>query len=329
MSIQQTYLHPSADEMITEQSIRDNEAFPLLREIAHKYGLRVIDVSIPTSSHNNRLLLADEQGFVVASIWKDKSNETYNIRSVASQKDRGRHWEDRFTYYGKRISSLMKVVAKECLIPSDTTNAIKVMFDSQLRSCVQNISNDYGTIQKSTGGLDGDDIHMLLQIVLNNRSLESLSKESITKVKDTFDKYEQIDNIRVKRKEEMTAMFSKPIAVATYDNLGFMYGKLKLTPVYYSDRADDAGIAKVDIEIVENFRRLRDIEEVPELIPTLTMHKVYMQEKNVDYKFVGDSGLFPERAVGYVPELRVASFTDNERWGQTAILKSTWMLIHE
>jgi hypothetical protein len=323
------FLHPQAAHYVTEELILDNKAFPLLREITHKYALRVIDIGAETSSHNSRLLLADEQGFVVASIWKDKSNETYNIRSVASQKDRGRHWEDRFTYYGKRISSLMKVVAKECLIPSNTTDAIKVMFDSQLRSCVQNISNDYGTIGKSNSMFSGDDIHKLLQIVLNNRSLESLPKESIANIKDTFDKYEQIDNIRVKRREEMAAMFSKPIAVATYDNLGFMYGKLKLTPVYYSNRDDDAGVSKVDVEIVENFRRLRDIEEVPELIPTLTMHKVYMQEKNVDYKFVGDSGLFPEKAVGYVPELRVASFTDNERWGQTAILKSTWMLIHE
>ena len=323
------FLHPSADPIWTEEHIHQNAAFPLLREITHKYGLRVIDVAIPTSSHNNRMLLADEQGFVVASIWKDKSNETYNIRSVASQKDRGRHWEDRFTYYAKRISSLMKTIAKECLIPSDTTNAIKLMFGNNIRSCVQNISNEYGTIGKSNSMFSGDAIHELLQIVLNNRSIESLPKESIANIKDTFDKYEQIDNIRVKRKEEMTAMFSKPIAVATYDDVGFMYGKLKLTPTYYSSRVDDAGVSTVDVEIVENFRRLRDIEEVSELIPTLTMHKVYMQEKNSDYKFVGDSGLFPEKAVGYVPELRVASFTDNERWGQTAILKSTWMLIHE
>ena len=322
------FLHPNADPVWTEEHIHHNAAFPLLREITHKYGLRVIDVAIPTSSHNNRMLLADEQGFVVASIWKDKSNETYNIRSVASEKDRGRHWEDRFTYYAKRIPSLMKTIAKECLIPSDTTNAIKLMFGNQLRSCVQNISNEYGTIQKSSS-LSGDEIHDLLKIVLNNRSLESLSKESITIIKTAFDKYEQIDNIRVKRKEEMSEMFSKPIAVATYDDLGFMYGKLKLTPTYYSSRVDDAGVSTVDVEVVENFRRLHDIEEVSELIPTLTMHKVYMQEKNSEYRFVGDSQLFPERAVGYVPELRVASFTDNERWGQTAILKSTWMLIHE
>ena len=316
------FLHPNADPLLTEESIRQNNAFPLLREITHKYGLRVID-------SNAKMLLADDQGFVVASIWKNVTDETYNFRSVARQKDRGRHWEDRFTYFGKRIPSLMKTIAKEYLIPENTTQAIKLMFDSNIRSCVQNISNDYGTIGKSNNMFSGDDIHELLQIVLNNRNLESLPKESIANIKDTFDKYEQIDNIRVKRKEEMAAMFSKPIAVATHDELGFMYGKLKLTPNYYSHRADDAGIAKVDVEIVENFRRLHDIEEVSELIPTLTMHKVYMQEKNSDYKFVGDSGLFPEKAVGYVPELRVASFTDNERWGQTAILKSTWMLIHE
>jgi hypothetical protein len=323
------FLHPQAAHYVTEEQILDNKAFPLLREITHKYGLRVIDIGAETSSHKSRLLLADDQGFVVASIWKDKNDETYNIRSVMNQKDRGRHWEDRFTYFGKRLPSLMKTIAKENLIPSDTLSAIKNMYGANFRSCVSEISNGYGTIQKSTSGLDGDDIHSLLQIVLNNRSLESLSKESIAKVKDTFDKYEQIDNIRVKRREEMTAIFNKPIAVASYDNLGFMYGKIKLTPKYYSNRVDDAGISSVEIEIAENFKRLHDIEEVSELIPTLTMHKVYMQEKSSEYKFVGDSQLFPEKAAGYIPELRVAAFSDNERWGQTAILKSTWMLIHE
>ena len=316
------FLHPSANPLLTEESIHQNAAFPLLREITHKYGLRVIDA-------NAKMLLADEQGFVVASIWKNVTDETYHIRSVTNQKDRGRHWEDRFTYYAKRIPSLMKTIAKENLIPVDTLTAIKNMYGANFRSCVSEISNGYGTIQKSTGGLDGDDIHSLLQIVLNNRSLESLSKESIAKVKDTFDKYEQIDNIRVKRREEMAAMFSKPIAAAMHDELGFMYGKLKLTPNSYSGRVDDAGIASVGVEIVENFRRLHDIEEVSELIPTLTMHKVYMQEKSSEYKFVGDSQLFPQKAAGYIPELRVAAFSDNERWGQTAILKSTWMLIHE
>lgn len=323
------FLHEFASNSLTEEEIHQNGAFPLLREISHKYGLKVISISPPTAVKTGRMLLADDQGFIVAGIWTDKTDETYNIRSVMNQKDRGRHWEDRFTYYAKRIPSLMKTIAKENLIPSNTTAAIVAMYGANLRSSVSDISNGYGTIQKSTSGLDGDDIHSLLQIVLNNRSLESLSKESIAKVKDTFDKYEQIDNIRVKRREEMTAMFNKPIAAAMHDELGFMYGKIKLTPKYYSNRVDDAGVASVEIEIAENFKRLHDIEEVSELIPTLTMHKVYMQEKNSEYKFVGESGLFPEKAVGYTPELRVAAFSDNDRWGQTGILKSTWMLIHE
>lgn len=323
------FLHPQAIAELTEEEIHQNEAFPLLREITHKYGLRVIKITPYTLSTGSRMLLANEQGFVVASIWKDNKDDTYNIRSINNQKDRGRHWEDRFTYYAKRISSLMKTIAKENLIPVNALGAILSMYGNNFRGCVSDISNGYGTIQKSTGGLDGDDIHLLLQIVLNNRSLASLPKESIAKVKDTFDKYEQIDNIRVKRREEMAAMFSKPIAAAMHDELGFMYGKVKLSPKYYSSKVDDAGISSVEIEIVENFKRLHDIEEVPELIPTLTMHKVYMQEKSSDYKFVGESGLFPEKAAGYIPELRVAAFCDNDRWGQTAILKSTWMLIHE
>ena len=322
MSIQQTYLHPNADPVLTEQSIRDNEAFPLLREITHKYGLKVID-------SNAKLLLADEQGFPIANIWKDRSTDAYNIRATMVAKDRGRHWEDKYTYFGKRISHLMKVIEKEELLPKNSEEFINRTFGMNIRGAITRISEQYGEIRKSGGYFTGEEIHHLLHIVLNNRTMESLSKESIAKVKDTFDKYGQVDIMRDKRKTEMIDMFSKPMSVLVRDDMGFMAGKLMLEPLWSIN--DESSLMSSRCAIAEPFRRINDVDECVELIPTLTMLKVYMQEK---YSVTasnchGESGLFTNIGDTYIPELRTVGFDENGRWTHSGILKSNWLFIHE
>jgi hypothetical protein len=328
MSIQQTYLHPSADEIITEQSIRDNEAFPLLREIAHKYDLRVINKTTFESIHS-KMLLGDAQGFPIAAIWKDRHTETFNIRSTLNPKDRGRHWEDKYTYFGKRISSLMKTIEKENLIPKDSEEFINMTFGSNIRGVIQQISNQYGEIRKSNGHLNGEDVHLLLQIVLNNRSIDSLPKESIAKVKDTFDKYAQIDIMREKRRTEMADMFCKPISVLVRDEMGFMAGKMRLSPTWAVSDASTLNTALINI--IEPFKRIKDVDECVDLIPTLAMLKVHMQEKYsvTESDCHGESKLFTNIQNRYIPELKVVGFDENGRWAHSGILKSNWLFIHE
>jgi len=322
MSIQ-TYLHPNADSVLTEESIRDNEAFPLLREITHKYGLKVID-------SNAKLLLADEQGFPIANIWKDRDTEAYNIRATMVAKDRGRHWEDKYTYYAKRISHLMKVIEKDELLPKNSEEFINRTFGMNMRSAIIRISEQYGEIRKSGHYFSGEEVHNLLKIVLNNRSLDELSIESITKVKDTFDKYAQVDIMRDKRRTEMVDMFSKPMSVLVRDEMGFMAGKLILEPLWAIN--DESSLVSSRCIVAEPFRRINDVDECVDLIPTLTMLKVYMQEKNrnPDVKLHhGESGLFTNIGDTYLPDFRTVGFDENGRWTHSGILKSNWLFIHE
>lgn len=330
MSIQ-TYLHHSADPVITEESIRDNEAFPLLRELTHKYGLRVINKTTMESKHS-KMMLADEQGFPIATIWKDRNTEAYNIRATMVAKDRGRHWEDKFTYYAKRISHLMKVIEKDELLPKNSEEFINRTFGMNIRGAILRISEPYAEIRKSNGYLNGEEVHHLLQIVLNNRSLDSLPKESIAKVKDTFDKYAQVDIMRDKRKTEMAEIFTKPMSVVMRDEMGFMAGKLTLEPLWANDV--DSSLVSSRCFISEPFRRINDVDECVDLIPTLTMLKVYMQEKmsrNNDGVKIhhGESGLFTNIGDTYIPELRTVGFDENGRWTHSGILKSNWLFIHE
>jgi hypothetical protein len=328
MSIHQTYLHPVADNtIITEEVIRENEAFPLLRELTHKYGLRVISKTI---GRNAGLLLADEQGFPIATIWKDRQTEAYNIRATMVAKDRGRHWEDKYTYYAKRISHLMKVIEKDELLPKNSEEFINRTFGMNIRSAIIRISEQYGEIRKSGHYFSGEEVHNLLKIVLNNRSLDELSIESITKVKDTFDKYAQVDIMREKRRTEMVGMFSKPMSVLVRDEMGFMAGKLMLEPLWASDV--ESSLVSSRCAIAEPFKRINDVDECVDLIPTLTMLKVYMQEKNrnPDVKLHhGESGLFTNIGDTYLPDFRTVGFDENGRWTHSGILKSNWLFIHE
>jgi len=327
MSIHQTYLHSCADEILTEEAIRENEAFPLLRELTHKYGLRVINRTTMESKHS-KMMLADEQGFPIATIWKDRNTDAYNIRATMVAKDRGRHWEDKYTYYAKRISHLMKVIEKDELLPKNSEEFINRTFGMNIRSAIIRISEQYGEIRKSGHYFSGEEVHTLLKIVLNNRSLDELSIESITKVKDTFDKYAQVDIMREKRRTEMVGMFSKPMSVLMRDEMGFMAGKLMLEPSWASDV--ESSLVSSRCAIAEPFRRINDVDECVDLIPTLTMLKVYMQEKQTSQtSHHGESGLFTNIGDTYLPDFRTVGFDENGRWTHSGILKSNWLIIHE
>jgi hypothetical protein len=273
-------------------------------------------------------MLADEQGFPIATIWKDKHTDAYNIRATMVAKDRGRHWEDKYTYYAKRISHLMKVIEKEGLLPNNSEEFINRTFGMNIRGAIMRISEPYGDIRKSSGYFNGEEIHTLLKIVLNNRSIDELSKESIAKVKDTFDKYAQVDIMRDKRRTEMAEIFTKPMSVLMRDEMGFMAGKLVLEPLWANDV--ESSLVSSRCTIAEPFKRIKDVDECVDLIPTLTMLKVYMQEKQTSQtSHHGESGLFTNIGDTYIPELRTVGFDEHGRWTHSGILKSNWLFIHD
>jgi hypothetical protein len=243
-------------------------------------------------------------------------------------KDRGRHWEDKYTYYAKRISHLMKVIEKEELLPKNSEEFINRTFGTNIRGAIIRISEQYGEIRKSGHYFSGEEVHTLLKIVLNNQSLDELSIESITKVKDTFDKYAQVDIMREKRRTEMVGMFNKPMSILMRDEMGFMAGKLMLEPLWASDV--ESSLVSSRCTIAEPFKRINDVDECVDLIPTLTMLKVYMQEKQTSQtSHHGESGLFTNIGDTYIPELRTVGFDENGRWTHSGILKSNWLIIHE
>lgn len=321
-----TFIHPFAVK-VTEEEVVTNKAFPLVRELAHKYGLMVIAASRRFEGDLNLLYLSREDGIPVCKVFFMEDKESFAIRNCLTQKDRGRSRDDKLTYFGKRIPFLMKVIEKESLIPRDTQDFINATMGQQIKRSVDDLSSSYGEIRKSNH-LIGEIQHELIEIALGNRHLSTLSAESMSKVQSALDKYRDADKTRVERQQELSEIFDKPMWAILHDNTdSFCVGKMRLSPTWGS--VNETTPASVDMSIVEDFRRVADVTEVAELIPTMAMLKTSIEQARPDvkYEFVGDSGFFPRNWTGASPSLRVMTVDCGDRWSSTLLLKPRMIMV--
>jgi hypothetical protein len=305
--------------------VTDNKAFPLVRELAHKYGLQVLGIGGKTIEGAN-IYMARADGIPLCKVYWMKNREAYAIQNVMVTKDRGRDFADKLTFFGKRVSFLMKVIEEKQLIPKTTDDMFRQVFSSDIYSMINNFSNTLGEVCKPHM-LSGDEVHRLLMIVLNNQSKDTLSKESMNKVLVTLDKYNDIDSMRAKRIEEMREIFSKPLRVLGHDALGsFMVGKVLLQPTW-GDGDSMGELQSVKVDIAESFKRVNDVVEVDDAITTMAMLKTHLQQLYPNMTFKGDSGFFPESFKGIIKELNVMAFNKRDSWGNTALLKPSFIFM--
>lgn len=305
--------------------VTDNKAFPLVRELAHKYDLQVLGISGETIEGAN-IYMSRADGIPICRVYWMKDREAYAIRNVVVAKDRGRDYEDKLIFFGKKVNFLMKVIEEKNLIPKTTDDMFRHVFSSDIYSMLNHFSNTLGEVRKHNM-LSGDEVHRLLMIVLNNQSMDTLSKESMDKVKLTLDKYEVVDSMRAKRAEEIREVFTQPMRVIGNDSLGsFMVGKIHLQPQWgYGDDMNDLVSYKMDI--TEPFKRVNDVMEVDDAITTMAMLKTHLQQLYPNMTFKGDSGFFPESFKGVIKELNVMAFNKRDSWGNTALLKPSFIFM--
>ena len=312
---------------ITDEDVVLNKAFPLVRELAHKYGLSVIAKKDFIDPAHSYLYMAREDGVPVCRAFFMPDKESYAIRNCIKTKDRGRSYEDKLTYFGKKVSFVMKTIEKEHLIPTDTQEFIRRVFADPIEYGIDKFSSSYGEVRKSSH-LNGEVQHALIEIALGNRHVSTLSAESMNNVQYALDKYRAADKTRVERKKELSEVFSAPVWAIMYDKTdSFCIGKLNLTPKWDSD--DSSASSGVAVEIAEPFKRVADVTDVPELIPTMTMLKVAVQqgESTKDKTFVGESKFFPFDFEDVVPELRVIGVRSGSRWERKALLDLRLLLV--
>jgi hypothetical protein len=250
-----------------EQVLKASNAFPLVREMCHKFGLKVlVEAELGGGRQAFQLCLPNGMAVGKAYVQLNADNKLeYCYRTPYYKKERGSSDEDKQTLRSTKVSSLMATLSRVKAIPSVDDLIGKKM--TKLSSAMDIMETSMGNTHKSTSELQADEIQALLCAFLG----ESPNGNHITidtlKCKKVLDKYNEVDRIRVKRLEEVGRFFRNPFYMIGADSFGhFIVGKVKI-------------VGEKQYEIVEQFKRYADIIERDDLIPVMTMTKLAYEGK--------------------------------------------------
>ena len=268
----------------TEEQLNEllhSDVLPLVRELQFKYGLKVMDkvvnVNYPEID-KHAYMMCYPNGIAVGKVWTTNKGGTANdqlefcFRSPFYAKSRGQDHNDRETIRSTKLSSLMAVLKRQ-----EVVKPMKHIRDAKVKIVKQAVTllrNAMGTSDKRNE-FSADEIHAMLLTVLGESTDGILTPLDLNKCKNTLDIYKEADRIREIKKEESKRFFKNPfylIGMDEYKHL--LIGKFKIT-VIHSDTN------KFEYEVLEDFKRVRTIEEYPELLPLMTMMKVSYEAKEV------------------------------------------------
>jgi len=119
--------------------------------------------------------------------------------------------------------------------------------------------------------LSSSSVHALLAYYLHGDiDSRGLSLDR-SECKNLLDKCDKADSIKRMKDEKTNAFFQNPFYMIGVDEFGdYLIGKMRMSP-------SDAIEAKV--EIIEQFKRYKSIEDYPDLIPFMTMIKAVYENK--------------------------------------------------
>lgn len=258
--------------------LRENEAYPLVRELNFKYGLKVLTkVESQLGAKWQPVpafLLVDKTGLAsctVGVIKTDDDKREYCYRSPYYQKQRGENRQDKETIRSQKISSLMATLKRQEAVPHDlmarkaelATNAT-----GQLQSALGS-SNKYH-------GLSPDEVHVLLAHYLGVTTDQKLVDLDSVKCKIELDKLNEADRVAKLKTEEVNRFFTDGYYQFGVDDFGHLIvGKFKVSDIDHTGR-------RMTVQAIEPFKRYIDPAECTELAPLLTMIKVAFEDKSED-----------------------------------------------
>jgi len=258
-----------------------SDALPLVRELQFKYNLKVMgkvmNVGYPQTDKDS-YMMCYPNGLAVCKVWTTKVGGAKNdqlefcFRTPFYIKSRGSDQNDRETIRSTKLSSLMAVLKRQ-----DVVRDKKLIMDNK----VKQVRLGAHALRKAMGESDKqnsftpDEIHAMLATLLGESTDGIIPVLDLNKCKNTLDIYKEADRIRDIKREESKRFFKNPfylIGIDDYKHL--LIGKFKMT-ILHSDTT------KIEYEIIEDFKRVKTIEEYPELVPLMTMMKVSYEAKEV------------------------------------------------
>jgi hypothetical protein len=256
-----------------------SDVLPLVREMQFKYNLKVMgkvmNVGYPQTDKDS-YMMCYPNGLAVCKVWTTKVGGAKNdqlefcFRSPFYVKSRGSNQDDRETIRSTKLSSLIAVLKRQEVVRNK-----KLIMDNKVKQVMLGVS----TLRKAMGISDKqnnftpDEIHAILATLLGESTNGLSVPLDLNKCKNTLDIYKEADKIRDIKREESKRFFKNPfylIGIDDYKHL--LIGKFKMTTLH-------SDTSKIEYEIIEDFKRVRTIEEYPELLPLMTMMKVSYETK--------------------------------------------------
>lgn len=261
--------------------LKSHPTFPLVREMEFKYGLKVCHLTyVRDKKYGNweanipAWMMCHKNGIAVGKIYMTKNAEgkdEFCWRSPFYTKERGEDREDKSTIRSIKISALMATLTRQKIVPSALDMEVNKI--KNLRSAIDLVKKSFGKTQKDMYGWHPDEIHALLLMALGKSPNSEWVKVDQNKCQETLDKWETADILQKEKVKESERFFTNPFFMVGIDELGdYLIGKFKLKTV-----SDENGI---QYETIEPFKRYRTFEEVPDLIPVMTMTKVAYEDNN-------------------------------------------------
>jgi len=258
-----------------KQDIHNDPAFPLIREMCFKFGLKVLNYTSTGAFSDDsirKFQLCLPNGIAVCKAWatvKGSGEDTkyvYYYRSPYYKKERGRTHEDKETLQSTKVSSLMATLKRVKAVPSvDDMNTKKTKL---IEDAMGLLNGAQGSTYKSSE-LSANEVHALLCAYLGETPNGNHLTIDTIKCQKLLDKYNEADKVVVKQIEERKRFFYNPFYLVGADGHGhFLVSKVKI-------------VGDKQYEIVAPFKRYKDITECEELIPVMTMTKLAYENKHI------------------------------------------------
>ena len=256
-----------------------SDTLPLVRELQFKYGLKVMgkvmNVGYPAVDKDS-YMMCYPNGIAVAKVWTTKVGGAncdqleYCFRTPYYAKSRGSDQSDRETIRSVKLSSLMATLKRHDVVrDKKSVTHEKVRY---VRNGVHNLRRAMGNSDKQIS-FTADEVHVMLATLLGESTDGIPVALDLHKCKNILDIYKEADRIRDVKIEESKRFFKNPfylIGIDDYKHL--LIGKFKMNVI--SSQSE-----KIEYDIIEDFKRVKTIEEYPELVPLMTMMKVSYENK--------------------------------------------------
>lgn len=275
MSIDRFFYEGFQDEEAYEV-LKSSPVFPLVRELEFKHGLKVLRKVQKDGAFSSDTVwqMVNKSGIAVCKVFttnqggKDGNQLEYCYRSPFYVKERGDSRQDKETIRSIKISSLMATLTRQDVVPPMGDMVSKKLKNT--RDAMSTMKNALGKSSKSVE-FNPNEVHAILLMALGRSPNSDWVKIDQNKCIEALDKYEEADRLAKVKAEESGRLFYNPFYMLGVDEFGdYLIGKFKLIPVSAEEH---------QYETVEPFKRYRTYEDVPELIPVMTMIKVAYEDK--------------------------------------------------